>query len=798
MARQWLPQRLFAAVIAACLLLLCHSYPAPVPMYFPNCTHGPLSKVPICDPSAPDSLRISSLLPLLSIDEKFNWLGNTVAAIPRLGLPAYQWWEEALHGVARSPGPTFDSLTPYSTQYPQPLNTASSFNRSLWLTVGQRIADEARAFSNANRSGLDYWTPNINIFRDPRWGRGRETPGEDPYLTSQYLRSMIAGLQVGEDARYLKVLATCKHYTAYDMEASDGVDRFSFDARVSDQDLQETFQPPFQACVQAGVLSIMCSFNAVNGVPMCANSYEINELLRGQWGFQGYITGDCGAVDNLAGQHWAPDDEHAVGLALRGGLDLDCGDAFHGAGVKAYNHSLVAMEDIDRALGRAFYGLLRTGWFDPSDDQFYRTIGIDHINSPQNQQLALEAAQQSIILLKNADGLLPLTAARLNIAVIGPNANATDVLWASYAGPAPYYITPLLAAQTYGGGQLNVLYAYGCDVQSNDTSGFAAAIEAATAADIVLFVGGNSNDQEGEYTDRASLDLPGQQWNLIQQLEKVAKKPLILTLLSSGPIDVTYARDSSMTGAVVWLGVPGQSGGTALLSALFGDYNPSGRLTMTVYPQSFADMVNVTDMNMRPDGKYNPGRTYKFYTGDPVYSFGHGLSYTTFNYSALDSTAELWALNIDLVQRLVAAADGSGSADVQVPLLSYHVNVTNTGSRAGSVSVLSFLTVSVDPALAPSPPLQQLVGFDRLYLEIGQTKRADFILTLDGLSSVLEDGSVWLLPGQYRVFIQNDRRVERTVEVRGEPWMVSEGRRRAPQAYEKMKRERGRTMTAQS
>ena len=760
-------------------------------MFFPDCAHGPLSNVSICDPSAPDHLRIASLLPLLSIDEKFNWLGNTVAAIPRLGLPAYQWWEEALHGVAYSPGPTFDSLTPCSTQFPQPVGTASSFNRSLWLAVGQRISDEARAFSNANRSGLDYWTPNVNIFRDPRWGRGRETPGEDPYLASQYLLSSITGLQAGEDSRYLKVLATCKHVTAYDMEASDGVDRFSFDARVSDQDLQETFQPPFQSCVQAGVLSMMCAFNSVNGVPMCANSYELNEVLRGQWGFKGYITGDCGAVDNLVGgHHWAPDDEHAVPLALRGGLDLDCGGAFQGAGVQAYDLGLVTMEDVDLALGRAFYGLLRTGWFDPPGGQYYRTIGIDHINTPQNQQLALEAAQQSIILLKNADGLLPLNVTRLTIAVIGPNANSTDALWVSYSGPAPYYITPLVAAQTYGTGLLNVLYAHGCDVQSNDTSGFEQALTAATAADIVLFVGGNSNDEEGEYQDRASLNLPGQQWTLIQLLEKVAKKPIILTLLSSGPIDLTYAKHSNIIGAVLWLGVPGQSGGTALLSALFGEYNPSGRLTMTVYPQSFADMVNVTDMNMRPDGKQNPGRTYKFYTGEAVYPFGYGLSYTTFEYSFYDSNSGNWSLDSDTVQVMVATASASGSAALQAPLLSYYVNVTNNGSRPGSVSVLSFITASVDPSLAPSPPLKQLVGFDRLYLDAGQTESAHFILTLDGLSSVVSDGSVWLFPGVYRLYIQEDERLERSIEVKGQPWMVSEGRRKAHQAYEKMRRRR--------
>ena len=584
------------------------------------------------------------------------------------------------------------------------------------------------------------------------------------------------------------------------MEASDGTDRFSFDAHVSEQDLQETFQPPFQACVQAGALAMMCAFNAVNGVPMCANSYELNDVLRGEWGFHGYITGDCGAVDNLVtGHHWAADDEHAVPLALRGGLDLDCGDAFQAAGERAYNNSLVTLEDVDLALGRALYGLLRTGWFDPGEQQYYRGIGIEHINSPQNQQLAVEAAQQSIILLKNADGLLPLNNSLLlggSIAVIGPNANESAALWVSYSGPAPFYITPLLAAQQFGGGVLNVSYARGCDVDSNDTSGFQEAIQAAAAADVVLFVGGDGNAQEGEYTDRASLHLPGQQRRLMRELEKAAKKPIILVLLASGPVDLTDAKQSPTVGAVLWLGVPGQSGGTALLSALFGEYNPSGRLPMTVYPQSFADAVNVTDMSMRPDGRHNPGRTYKFYTGEAVYPFGYGLSYTTFEYTFSDAAVEPLLLDTSAVAAQVATASAAGSAALDAPLLSYHVNVTNSGARAGSVSVLCFVSASVSPSLAPSPPLRQLVAFDKLHLEAGQSAQVDFLLTLRALTLVAGDGSVWLMPGAYRLFVQQeDDRLpeERRIEVRGEPWMVSEGRRRAPQAYERMRQERERT-----
>ena len=766
---------------------LVRSYPDPVPMLFPDCERGPLSSFPICRPSLPAAQRVTDLLSRMTVAEKFAWMGNSVPAVPRLGLPAYQWWEEALHGVAFSPGPTFDALTPFSTQYPMPLGLAQSFNRSLWRTVGQRIADEARAFTNVNRSGFDYWTPNINIFRDPRWGRGRETPGEDPYLSSQYLRVLIAGLQQGEDQRYIKVLATCKHYTAYDMEASDGVDRFSFDARVSDVDLQETYQVPFQACVEAGVLSFMCAFNAVNGVPMCANSYEIEEILRGQWGFEGYITSDCGGVDNLySGHHYVADDLHAVPAALHGGCDLDCGGVYQSVGAQAVQAGLVTETEVDRALGRAFTGLLRTGWFDPPADQYYRSIGIDHINTEANQRLAMEAAQQSIVLLKNDRGLLPLQLP-LTLAVIGPNANSTDALWVSYAGPAPYFLTPLLSAQDYGGGLLKVLYAPGCDVNTNDTSGFAAAVAAAKAADAVLFVGGNSNDQEGEYQDRASLELPGQQWQLVMALEKASKRPIIVTLLSSGPIDLSYARQSPTVGAIISLGVPGQSGGAALMSALFGEYNPSGRLTMTHYPAAYAQQVQVTNMNMRP-GPNNPGRTYKFYTGQPVYEFGYGLSYTNFSYTPIDVVSDA-ALHLD-IDALRARLSTASAKAADAPLLSYHVNVTNTGRVAGAVSVLSFLSanasslVGASPTL--SPPIRELVGFDRLLLEAGETGRADFVMTVASFRTVRDDGSAWLLPGAYSLFLQHDCQCQRTVQLTGRPWQFSAGRKDAKEAYARM------------
>ena len=629
----------------------------------------------------------------------------------------------------------------------------------------------------------------INIFRDPRWGRGRETPGEDPYLTSAYLHEMIHGLQEGEDARYVKVLATCKHYTAYDMEQSDGTDRFGFDALVSDQDLAETFQPPFQACVEAGVLSLMCSFNSLNGVPMCANAFEQNAVLRQQWGFTGYITSDCGGVDNIyGGHHWVQDDLHTVPAALHGGCDLDCGGAYQTWGVNASDQGLVSEQDVDQALGRAFTGLMRTGWFDPPQDQYYRQIGVEHIDTAAHRQLALESAEQSIVLLKNANRSLPLpagSASKLRLAIIGPNANESVALWVSYYGIPPYAVTPLLGAQLYGVSQLT--YSMGCGIDGNDTSGFADALSVAAAADVVLFVAGNSGDQENEGQDRDDLQLPGVQWQLLQQIEQASKAVIVLALLSSGPIDLTYARDSPRVSAILSCGVPGQSGGTALMRALYGDFSPAGRLSMTNYPAAYAQQIRITDMRMRGDGD-RPGRTYKFYAGDAVFPFGFGLSYSRFRYHWEDSAAA--GQPTLAVHELIAAAAASAP---NAPLLSYRVNVTNVGSVAAADSVLGFISANVSASLAPTPPLRSLFSFDRVFLQPGETKQALLVVSLRSLLTVREDGSHWLLPGQYRIVAGVEQMAdsgslcERSLQLEGAAQLWSEGRKGAAEAYAQMR-----------
>lgn len=248
---------------------------------FPDCINGPLAKFPICDPSLPSRDRAADLVSRMTTSEKITQLVTTAEAIPRLGLPKFEWWSEALHGVAYSPGVSFGGDLPAATSFPMPINLGAAFNLSLVHRIATIVSTEARAFNNEGRAGLVFFTPNINIFRDPRWGRGQETPGEDPYLTSQYVYSLINGLQRGDDERYLKIAADCKHFDAYDLEDWNGTDRFHFDARVSDQDLVETFLPPFESCIHdAKVASIMCSYNSVNGVPGCANEFLIKTIAR--------------------------------------------------------------------------------------------------------------------------------------------------------------------------------------------------------------------------------------------------------------------------------------------------------------------------------------------------------------------------------------------------------------------------------------------------------------------------------------------------------------------------------------
>ncbi len=415
---------------------------------FPDCRSGPMASFPICNQSLPSRQRAADLISRLTLLEKISQTITTAEAIPHLGLPRYEWWSEALHGLAYSPGVFFGGDLPASSSFPMPINLGATFNMNLVYRIASIISTEARVFNNAGRAGLTFFTPNINIFRDPRWGRGQETPGEDPFLTSEYVYALIQGLQRGDDDRYLKIAANCKHFDAYDLENWGGIDRHHFDAKVSDQDLIETYLPPFKSCIEdAQVASIMCSYNSINGIPACANQFLLETIARESFHLNGFVVSDCDAISNiLYTHHYTLTAEEAVAVALHAGTDLDCGIFYLIHLLGALNQKWIIEEDIDQALMRTFDVLIRLGYFDPPEQQLYRQLNRSYVDTSEARQLSLISAQESMVLLKNLNRTLPLKIDELRnkkIALIGPTADATVAMQGIYHGQAPFLIDPI-------------------------------------------------------------------------------------------------------------------------------------------------------------------------------------------------------------------------------------------------------------------------------------------------------------------------------------------------------------------
>ena len=468
------------------------------------------------------------------------------------------------------------------------------------------------------------------------------------------------------------------------------------------------------------------------------------------------MVSDCGAISQIyTAHHYTKTPEEAVAAGLKAGVDQDCGPYYDAHGREAYSQGLITDADLDLALSRQFGTLLRLGYFDPAGDQPYRHIGLERLNSAYNKELALRVALQSLVLLKNDAATLPYAlSSGGSIALIGPNSDATGQLLGNYDAPAPYIISVLQALSTRGA---KVTHVKGCDIASNSTTGFAAAVAAAQDADVVLFVGGLDQSQEAEGHDRTTLTLPGQQGALIKAVAAAAKKPIAVVMLGGGQCDLSELKANARVGAILSAFYPGQSGGEAIVQVVTGQHSPSGRLPSTQYPASYVEAVPMTDQSFRPSST-NPGRTYKFYTGEAVYPFGYGLSYATFRYAAAQS-----ALRAPITRLL--GADPSP--------LAYSVNVTNTGSVASDVTVLAYLTFNASaqyPAL--SPPLKQLFDFAFLpSLAPGATREVYFQLTARALRQVDERGHEWVVPGSYGVHI-NEGEARGAVELEGEVTLV--------------------------
>ncbi|CAN6679118.1 unnamed protein product [Malus baccata var. baccata] len=759
---------IFFFTTALLLLLLLHPTESTQPPYSCDSSQPSTSSYPFCKTTLPINQRVQDLISRLTLDEKISQLVNSAPPIPRLGIPSYEWWSEALHGVADvGKGIKLYPTIHNATSFPQVILTAASFNDHLWYRIGQVIGTEARAVYNAGQAtGMTFWAPNINIFRDPRWGRGQETPGEDPTVTGRYAVSYVRGVQgdsfdggkhkLGAGGR-LQASACCKHFTAYDLDNWNNITRFGFDACVTQQDLADTYQPPFQKCVQEGQASgIMCAYNRINGVPSCADHNLLTKVARGQWDFHGYITSDCDAVSIIYDvQGYAKRPEDAVADVLKAGMDVNCGSYLKDHTKSAVDQKKLKVSKIDRALHNLFSVRMRLGLFDGNPlNQPYGTIGPDQVCSQLHQALALEAAQDGIVLLKNSGRLLPLPKAKtISLAVIGPHANALEALLGNYHGPPCKSITPLEALQGYA---KNINYHPGCDSVKCPQAALDEASGTAKEADYVVLIVGLDQSQEREELDRLHLGLPGQQQELISSVAKVAKKPVILVILSGGPVDISFAKHNKNIGSILWAGYPGEAGGIALAEIIFGEHNPGGRLPMAWYTEDYVKMP-MTDMRMRCEPKTGyPGRTYRFYTGKKVFDFGYGLSYSNYVYkfSSAASQNKLY-LNESSISPTAKSSDSGryqlvqdlGGEFCEKKKLSVRVRVHNHGEMVGKHPVLLFVG---EKKPKNGRPMKQLVGFKSVILSAGERAEIEFDLNpCEHLSHANEEGLMAVEEGSY-------------------------------------------------
>ncbi|XP_031130367.1 beta-xylosidase/alpha-L-arabinofuranosidase 2-like [Ipomoea triloba] len=682
-----------------------------------------LKNLSFCDSSLDVKTRVDDLVKRLTLSEKITFLVNKAGSVSRLGIPQYEWWSEALHGVSYvGPGVKFTSLVPGATSFPAPILTAASFNETLFETIGKVVSTEARAMHNVGLAGLTYWSPTMNIFRDPRWGRAQETPGEDPTLTGKYAAGYVRGLQQRDDGdkEKLKVASCCKHYTAYDVDNWKGIQRYTFNAVVTQQDMDDTFQPPFEACIREGnVASVMCSYNQVNGKPTCGDPDLLAGVIRGKWGLNGYIVTDCDSFDVIFNaQHYTKTPEETAALGLNAGVDLNCG-TFLGKNTQgAVDKGLVKESEIDRAVSNNFATLMRLGFFDGDPrKQLYGNLGPKDVCTQDNQELAREAARQGIVLLKNTAGSLPLSPTAIkSLAVIGPNGNVTKTMLSNYEGVPCKVTSPLQGLSAIAA----TSYSPGCDNIACGTALVDDATKIASAADAVVLVMGSDQSIERESLDRTTITLPGQQSVLVSAVAKAAKGPVILVIMSAGGMDVTFAVNDPKVTSILWVGFPGEAGGSAIADVICGSYNPSGRLPMTWYPQSYADSVNMTDMRMRPDPKTGyPGRTYRFYTGPTVFKFGYGLSYSTFKHNLVRGAPE--TLSLPLEEGHVCRTSECKSIEAVDHTCSnaafdIHLNVKNVGQMSGSHTVLLFSS----PPRVHNAPQKHLLGFQKVHLSPNQ------------------------------------------------------------------------------
>jgi beta-glucosidase len=629
------------------------------------------------DPAVPTEERVADLVRRMALDEKANQLVNSASEIKRLGVPAYDYWNECLHGVARAG---------HATVFPQAIGMAAMWDAEMMHTIADTIATEGRAKNNGARAknpstaryyGLTFWTPNINIFRDPRWGRGQETYGEDPYLAGELGVAFIKGIQ-GDDPKYYKALACAKHFAVH---SGPEKLRHEFDAVPSERDLYETYLPQFERAVKEGrVGNIMSAYNAVYGIPAPASTFLLQDLLRDQWGFDGHVVSDCGGIRDVYKYHkYVATPEEATAICIQAGNDLNCGGVYRNI-PEAVTQGLLTEAEVDVALSRVLTARFKLGLFDSPAECDFLNIPASENDSPEHSQLSLEAAHKSMVLLKN-NGVLPLDKKKIKrIAVIGPNADAEAPLLGNYSGTPSSPITVLKGIRDEVGSDVEVTYVQGCPYALKQDETYSVkgeqameALDAAKKADLILFVGGLTARLEGEemrtsyqgfdHGDRELISLPQPQIDLLNALAKT-KRPVVFVNMSGSSISIPTAQDKMA--AIVQAWYPGQNGGTAVADVLFGNYNPAGRLPITFY-HSTEGMRDFTDYSME-------NRTYRYFTGKPLYAFGYGLSYTQFTYGDVQTSAKEMKKDGSVKVRVRVENSGAFDGDEVVQLYVRHLN----------------------------------------------------------------------------------------------------------------------------
>ena len=685
--------------------------------------------------------RAVHLVDQMTVEEMASQLRYDAPAIERLHIPAYNWWSEGLHGVARAGT---------ATVFPQAIGLAATFDPVLIEKIGDTIATEARAKYNAASAhgdrdiykGLTIWSPNVNIFRDPRWGRGHETYGEDPYLTSRLGESFVKGLQ--GDGSYLKTAACAKHFAVH---SGPEKERHHFDAKATRKDMWETYLPAFQACVEAGVESVMGAYNRTNGEPCCANTYLMEEVLRGKWHFEGHYVSDCWAIRDFHENHKVTRNaEESAYLALEKGCDLNCGCTYREI-MPAYKKGDLPLSLIRRAAIRLFTTRFLLGMFDKTE---YDEIPYETIACKEHLALAKKAAEESIVLLKN-DGILPLKKKKgMTIGVIGPNADSREALIGNYHGTPPRYITVLEGIQDYLGEDGRVLYAQGCHLYKDREEALAQpddriseAVSCAEHADVVVLCLGLDETLEGEEGDtgnsyasgdKLDLLLPPPQQRLLEAVAKT-KKPFIVCLLAGSAMDLNFADQEAA--AILQAFYPGAEGGREVARLLFGEYSPSGKLPVTIY-RDLIEMPAFTDYTMR-------GRTYRYLTKKPLYPFGYGLTYSDCVIDEIQPEKEYTYED--------AVKDG----------IEIKVHVENRGSYDTEEVLQGYVKVQ-----SPNEVLHPKLGvFARIHIKAGEGQWISLHISKTAFSTVTEDGERVYDGKKAQIFIGFGQPDERTAELLG-------------------------------